>query len=97
MKEIKLKPCPFCGVKMKGMIDMDWIPCHERLPKSTEPEILCLVTYQDYNVFESKWNSRKIGIMSYLTKYGIWNTKALTNVLAWIPSPEPYKEHKNND
>ncbi len=92
MTKIKLSLCPFCGLKMKGMIDMDWIPCHEHLTESTELEILCLVTYQDYNVSEGKWGYRKLGIMSYLTKYRIWNTKALTNVLAWIPSPDPYEE-----
>ena len=74
------------------MINMDWIPCHERLPESTKPEVLCLVTYQDYDIFEGKWGCRKLGIMSYLTKQEIWNTKALINVLAWMPLPELYEE-----
>lgn len=74
----------------------EWIPCSERLPESEEPEILCLVTYQDYDVSEGKWENERLGIMSYLTKHRIWNTKALVNVLAWQPLPEPYKEKKNN-
>ncbi len=74
----------------------EWIPCSERLPESEEPEVLCLVTYQDFNVSECKWENARLGIMSYLTKHRIWNTKALVSVLAWMPLPEPYKEQKNN-
>lgn len=48
-----------------------WIPCSERLPESEEPEVLCLVTYQDYDVFEGKYGYRKLGIMSYLMKHKI--------------------------
>lgn len=69
----------------------EWIPCSERLPESEEPEILCLVTYQDFNLSKCKWGNTRLGIMSYLTKPRIWNTKALINVLAWMPLPEPFK------
>ena len=69
----------------------EWIPCSERLPESEEPEILCLVTCQDFNVSECKWENARLGIMSYLTKHRIWNTKALASVLAWMPLPEPFK------
>jgi len=62
------------AVRME-VIKMNWIPCRERLPKSDEPEVLCLVTYQDYDVFKGKWDCRKVDVMPYLTKHGIWNTK----------------------
>ena len=74
----------------------EWIPCRKNLPESEEPEVLCLVTYQEYDVSEGKYGCRKLGIMSYLTKQEIWNTKALISVLAWMPLPELYKEQKNN-
>ncbi|MDE7365241.1 MAG: DUF551 domain-containing protein [Ruminococcus sp.] len=96
--------CANCGTKMKGVMKyelkpdvMKWIPCCERLPESEESEILCLVTYQDYDISEGKWENVRLGIMSYLTKHQIWNTKALVKVLAWMQLPEPYKENKNND
>lgn len=84
-------------MKINEMTCTDWIPCCEHMPESDEPVVFCIVTYQDYDLFAGKWERRKVGVMSYLTKYQMWDTKAMINVLAWIPLPEPYKERKVND
>ena len=74
------------------MMKNNWIPCSERLPESEKLALLCLVTYMDFDFFNHKWGNVKIGVMEYLTKPEIWNTKVYVKVLAWMPLPEPYEK-----
>lgn len=69
-----------------------WIPCSERLPENDK---FVLVTYKrrDFVTNPTKVN---IGWI----KYGCWHCYTElyvrdTDVLAWMPLPEPYKEENN--
>lgn len=65
-----------------------WIPCSERLP---EDDSICIVTveYQnnktmvDYGWFDRKGVCWFVGMQEFRT----------SNILAWQPLPEPFKEH----
>ena len=75
-----------------------WIPCEERLPK-------------EYGLYLAAMNDGSVQECSYVpTDYGDvllngWSTceasgfKVLnkTDVLAWMPLPEPYKKERKND
>ena len=64
-----------------------WIPCSERLP---EDDSICIVTVEypnnktmvDYGWFDRKSVCWFIGMQEFRT----------SNILAWQPLPEPYKE-----
>ncbi len=64
-----------------------WIPCSERLP---EDDSICLVTVEypnnktmvDYGWFDRKSVCWFVGMQEFRT----------SNVLAWQPLPEPFKE-----
>ena len=64
-----------------------WVPCSERLP---EDDSICMVTVEYPNnetVVDYGWFDRKnvcwfVGMQEFRT----------SNILAWQPLPEPYKE-----
>ena len=64
-----------------------WIPCNERLP---EDDSICIVTVEypnnktmvDYGWFDRKSVCWFVGMQEFRT----------SNVLAWQPLPEPFKE-----
>jgi hypothetical protein len=64
-----------------------WIPCSERLPKD---DSICIVTVEypnnetdvDYGWFDRTGICWYVGIQEFRT----------SNILAWQPLPEPYKE-----
>ena len=68
-----------------------WIPCSERLP---EDDSICIVTVEypnnetvvDYGWFERKSVCWFVGMQEFRT----------SNIIAWQPLQEPYKE-KTND
>ncbi len=68
-----------------------WIPCDKELPNKTGDEIVCLVTCQEWDIFDSTWGNKEIRILSYSTITEQWNTKSDIRVLAWMPLPEPYE------
>ena len=65
-----------------------WIPCSERLP---EDDSICIVTVEypnnktmvDYGWFDRKGVCWFVGMQEFRT----------SNILAWQPLPEPFKEH----
>ena len=65
-----------------------WIPCSERLP---EDDSICIVTVEypnNENMVDYGWFDRKgvcwfVGMQEFRT----------SNILAWQPLPEPFKEH----
>ena len=64
-----------------------WIPCSERLP---EDDSICIVTVEypnnktmvDYGWFDRKGVCWFVGMQEFRT----------SNILAWQPLPEPFKE-----
>ena len=64
-----------------------WIPCNERLP---EDDSICIVTVEypnnktmvDYGWFDRKGVCWFVGMQEFRT----------SNILAWQPLPEPFKE-----
>lgn len=64
-----------------------WIPCNERLP---EDDSICIVTVEYPNnetVVDYGWFDR-IGVCWYV---GMQEFRT-SNIIAWQPLPEPYKE-----
>ena len=57
-----------------------WIPCSERLPE-TEDKVMCCT--------ETKKGNKNIVIGYYMD--GAWRCGMNSNVIAWMPLPEPYK------
>lgn len=62
----------------------DWIPCEERLPKEMEEVLI------------SKKNSKSGTSIGYYNKVFGWYDQCLlrgvTDVVAWMPKPQPYKK-----
>lgn len=79
---------------LKGLIEikMKWIPVAERLPDGSANEIFCLVTCREWNVIVGQWGRDSVRILSYFPKEKMWNTKAMIEVNAWMPLPDPYVE-----
>ena len=71
---------------------MEWIPCDEDLPKGENCEIPCLVTCQEWDIFESRWKKSEIRVVSYSTKFNQWNTKSDIRIIAWMYLPSPYNK-----
>ena len=73
--------------EVAGEYNGGWIPCSERLP---EDDSICIVTVEYPNneiVVDYGWFDR-IGVCWYV---GMQEFRT-SNVLAWQPLPEPYKE-----
>lgn len=70
---------------------MNWIPCNNELPNGAEDEVACLVTCQEWDLFDGKWGDKEVRILSYSIKREQWNTKSDIRVLAWMPLPIPYE------
>lgn len=85
------KNCPICGKFTKDDYE-GWTPCKIAMPEC-DAEIACLVTYIEFDFFESRWSDRKVGIMSCANCDGLkmWNTKSYIKVLAWKYMPKPWK------
>ena len=75
--------------EVAGEYNDGWIPCSERLP---EDDYICIVTVEYPNnetVVQYGWFDKKricwyVGMQEFRT----------SNVLAWQPLPDPYKESK---
>lgn len=70
---------------------MNWIPCDNELPNGAEYEVACLVTCQEWDLFDGKWGDKEVRILSYSIKKEQWNTKSDIRVLAWMPLPIPFE------
>lgn len=70
---------------------MNWIPCDNELPNGAEDEVVCLVTCQEWDLFDGKWGDKEVRILSYSIKKEQWNTKSDIRVLAWMPLPIPFE------
>jgi hypothetical protein len=70
---------------------LKWIPCDKELPTGKNNEIFCLVTCQEWDIFDSIWGEKEIRVLSYSTIAKQWNTKSDIKVLAWLPLPKPYE------
>ena len=74
-------------LKLTEQYNNGWIPCSERLP---EDDSICMVTVEypnnetvvDYGWFDRKRVCWFVGMQEFRT----------SNILAWQPLPEPYKE-----
>ncbi|MDE6019994.1 MAG: hypothetical protein K2H01_03210 [Ruminococcus sp.] len=52
------------------------------------------VTCREWNVIEGQWGRNFVRILSYFPQEKMWNTKAMIEVNAWMPLPEPYEGMK---
>ena len=68
----------------------DWNTCNEGLPTGEIAEIPCLVTCQEWDIFNGDWGRKEIRIISYSTKLNEWNTKSDLKIEAWMYLPKPY-------
>ena len=79
-------------LKLTEQYSNGWIPCSERLP---EDDSICIVTVEypnnktmvDYGWFDRKSVCWFVGMQEFRT----------SNILAWQPLPEPYKESEKNE
>lgn len=62
-----------------------WIPCSERVPE-TEDKVLCQTV--------TKKGISNFVIGYYMKESNYWACGMNSNVIAWMPLPEPYKEEQ---
>ena len=82
-----VKECMLIAQEVAEEYNNGWIPCIERLP---EDDSICIVTVEcpnnetvvDYGWFDRKSVCWFVGMQEFRT----------SNILAWQPLPEPYKE-----
>lgn len=73
-----------CIVDVQPTVEIPrWIPVEERMPDN-EDKVLCCT--------ETKRGDRNIVIGYYIKESGYWACGMNSNVIAWMPLPEPYKE-----
>lgn len=63
-----------------------WIPCSERVPE-TEDKVLCCT--------QTKKGLANIVIGYYIAETDRWACGMNSNVTAWMPLPEPYREDEH--
>ena len=72
-----------------------WIPCNERLPENPKSSVdikTYLVCFDDGNITDLMWCD---GWNCYFNSMGMVSKEnELTEVIAWMPLPEPYQEGK---
>lgn len=76
-----------------------WIPCSERLPEDYT-DVLVWFEYYRYGDYNRLYQMHGIG--NYMSEYDSWMINHETGwrklrVFAWMPLPEPYKEHPDAD
>lgn len=81
--ELEEFKCDVCPHKQK------WIPVREKMPKDWEKVLICQ-------------ESGEVNTGAYSEKNGIWlkgdfNSVGGSDVIAWMPLPEPYKEEGDQD
>lgn len=60
-----------------------WIPVAERLPETEDKVMCCTIT---------KKGTRNIVIGYYMQDSGLWACGMNSNVIAWMPLPDPYRK-----
>lgn len=79
-------------------MEMNWIPCRERLPED-EQEVLVWFEYFRYGEYNRPYQRYGIGSMfngewsRFVNGTSGWRD---LRIIAWMPLPEPYKEEKEN-
>lgn len=89
-------------VRTYPIIEAGWIPCSERLPLSEGKYLVTCSNIITSYIDVARWanNLHEVdeydfpfnndaGFYGYDSEYGYWE---LTNVIAWMPLPEAYKE-----
>ena len=64
-----------------------WIPCNDRLPEG-DTRVLCCTL--------NKKGVPNIVLGYYIPESGCWACGMNSNVVAWMPLPEPYEEEKHD-
>lgn len=68
-----------------------WIPCSERLPEEEGEYVTTLKDYMGEFTSSHAFDGKEFGFYSHDEHDNVkWNP--VTNVIAWMPLPEPYKE-----
>jgi len=68
---------------IKDLRSRTWVPCSVRLPENDDKVLCCTAT---------KKGTRNIVIGYYIAEREYWACGMNSNVIAWMPLPEPYKE-----
>ena len=80
-----------CAIIYLSQPEPQWIPCSERLPEKKD-DYLCsyrgcaTVDICEYDPDRNEWG--------FFYDYG-W--KVVSNIIAWMPLPEPYKERRKDE
>lgn len=64
--------------------EQHWIPCSERMPEEVGYYLVTLARDSEIDI-------------AYFTKYNTWETFRNTEVIAWMPLPEPYTERSKDE
>lgn len=65
-----------------------WIPCTERLPEENTRVLCCT---------RNKKGIANIVLGYYIPESGYWACGMNSNVVAWMPLPEPYEEDEQDE
>ena len=75
------------------MTENKWIPCDEALPKGNSGELIpCLVTCRDWDVFKGCYGNKYAQVIDFNIKHGVWNTKSMIKIEAWMLIPKLYEK-----
>lgn len=78
---------------------MKWIPCSERQPTEDGEYITTVEDGEGMFVTSNDWRQdwTEWGFLSYYGESDEPAWRRVTNVVAWMPLPEPYQEGEQND
>lgn len=89
----------FCGWLDDAPTVPQWIPCSERQPTEDGEYITTVEDGEGMFVTSNDWRQdwTEWGFLSYYGESDEPAWRRVTNVVAWMPLPEPYQEGEQND
>ena len=80
---------------------MEWIPTSERLPNESGCYLVTMKGKRYLpglsNVIIAQWRQPEEKQMSLVTAKGRWANVNPTDIIAWMPLPEPYRKGESNE
>lgn len=89
----------FCGWLDDATTVPQWTPCSERQPTEDGEYITTVEDGEGMFVTSNDWRQdwTEWGFLSYYGESDEPAWRRVTNVVAWMPLPEPYQEGEQND